>query len=132
MQDAFKKCPKTKVVISGYCQGAMLVHNAAKLLPENVTGNISAAVTFGDPCKSLGWLLELHNACVRANNKTDRKQAIKGVSPDRTKVFCYAYDRFCQKGRFEMTWGHLYYGRWDTGEAADFVASVLHNQTSGL
>ena len=53
VQDAFTKCPNTKVVISGYSQGAMLVHNAAKQLSTDVAGKISAAVTFGDPCKSI-------------------------------------------------------------------------------
>lgn len=35
--------------MSGYSQGGQLVHNAAALLPASVTGNVAAAVIFGDP-----------------------------------------------------------------------------------
>lgn len=51
VQNAFQKCPNTKVVMSGYSQGAMLVHNAAKQLPANISGKVSVVVNFGDPCK---------------------------------------------------------------------------------
>ena len=51
VEQAYKKCPNTKVVLSGYSQGAMLVHNAAKSLPAATTSKIAAVVTFGDPCK---------------------------------------------------------------------------------
>jgi predicted esterase len=53
IQQAFTKCPDTHVVVSGYSQGAMLVHNAAKSLSSDITGKITAAVTFGDPCTLL-------------------------------------------------------------------------------
>jgi cutinase len=43
------QCPSSKVVMSGYSQGGQLVHNAAVLLPAAVTGNVAAAVIFGDP-----------------------------------------------------------------------------------
>lgn len=54
VEQAFTQCPSTKVVMSGYSQGAMLVHNAAKQLSSNITGKVTAAVTFGDPCE-LFW-----------------------------------------------------------------------------
>jgi len=41
-----KQCPSTKVVLGGYSQGAMVVHNAMATLTQ---GSISAAVVFGDP-----------------------------------------------------------------------------------
>lgn len=43
------QCPETQVIISGYSQGGQLVHNAAELLPTEVTETIAAAVIFGDP-----------------------------------------------------------------------------------
>lgn len=57
------KCPSTHVVVSGYSQGAMLVHNAAKSLSSDVTGKIAAAVTFGDPCTFSPCFLQLAPGC---------------------------------------------------------------------
>ncbi|KAF7546455.1 hypothetical protein G7046_g9297 [Stylonectria norvegica] len=103
VEETFKKCPDTKVVISGYSQGAMLVHNAAKLLSADLTGKIAAAVTFGDPYKS---------------------QEVKGVSADRTKIICHADDNVCQGGAMILP-SHLTYGSQNAGEAASFVASKI-------
>lgn len=64
VQQAMTKCPSTHVVVSGYSQGAMLVHNAAKSLSSDVTGKIAAAVTFGDPCTfSSPCFLQLAPGC---------------------------------------------------------------------
>lgn len=43
-------CPDTKIILTGYSQGGMVVHNAAKQI--NTAGKIKSvlgAVTFGDP-----------------------------------------------------------------------------------
>ncbi|KAH7133349.1 cutinase-domain-containing protein [Dactylonectria estremocensis] len=104
VESAMKKCPDTKVVISGYSQGAMLVHNAAKSLSSDVTGKIAAAVTFGDPYQ---------------------KQAVTGVSAARTKVFCHSGDGVCA-GTFAITSEHLNYSQ-DADAAAAFVVSAIGN-----
>lgn len=49
MTTAFSQCPSTKVVMSGYSQGAQVVHDAATDLPAATMGQVSAVVTFGDP-----------------------------------------------------------------------------------
>lgn len=46
---AFTQCPDTKVVMSGYSQGAQVVHLAAADLPAATMEKVSAVVTFGDP-----------------------------------------------------------------------------------
>lgn len=44
-------CPSTKLVVSGYSQGAQLVHNALGLLDAETAGWVEKVVMFGDPCK---------------------------------------------------------------------------------
>ncbi|KPM36325.1 hypothetical protein AK830_g10251 [Neonectria ditissima] len=104
VQQAMTKCPDTHVVVSGYSQGAMLVHNAAKSLSADVTGKIAASVTFGDPYQ---------------------KQAVQGVSADRTKVFCHSGDSVCL-GTGIITAAHLTYSQ-DAEAAAAFVVTAIGN-----
>ncbi|KAM0559349.1 hypothetical protein ACHAPJ_004373 [Fusarium lateritium] len=104
VKQAYQKCPKTKVVLSGYSQGAMLVHNAAKSLPAETTKNIAAVVNFGDPFQ---------------------KQAVQGVPADRVKIICHSGDGVCA-GSAAITPDHLTYNK-DAGTAATFVASKVGN-----
>lgn len=46
---AFSQCPDTQVVMSGYSQGAQVVHLAAADLPAATMAKVGAVVTFGDP-----------------------------------------------------------------------------------
>lgn len=48
---ATTKCPKAKIFVAGYSQGAALVHRAVEQLPAAVKAKIAAAVTFGDTQK---------------------------------------------------------------------------------
>ncbi|KAH7130966.1 cutinase-domain-containing protein [Dactylonectria macrodidyma] len=91
------KCPKTKIVVSGYSQGAQLVHNAAKLLPPLILRKVSSAVTFDDP---------LNPAQV---------YGLKGKS----LILCTDGDDVCFQGT-GMTLAHLSYST-KADEAADFV-----------
>ncbi|KAF5598419.1 cutinase precursor [Fusarium pseudocircinatum] len=102
VKEAYQKCPKTKVVMSGYSQGAMLVHNAAKSLPADTTGKIAAVVNFGDPFQ---------------------RQAIQGVPSDRVKIICHAGDGVCA-GTAAITPDHLTYSQ-DANTAAQFVVSKV-------
>lgn len=88
--------------MSGYSQGAMLVHNAARALPADVTAKVAAVVNFGDPFQ---------------------RQAIQGVSADRVKIICHAGDGVCA-GTAAITPDHLTYSK-DAGTAAAFVASKI-------
>lgn len=49
---AFSQCPNTQVVMSGYSQGAQVVHDAAADLPAATMAKVGAVVTFGDPGSS--------------------------------------------------------------------------------
>jgi len=64
-QKALKNCPNTKIALSGYSQGAMVVHVAASSLGSD----ISSAVLYGDP--------ELHTA-----------SSVGSLPASRVKEFC--------------------------------------------
>ncbi|POS83240.1 hypothetical protein EPUL_004703 [Erysiphe pulchra] len=57
-EQAASQCPDTKIVLTGYSQGAQLAHNAARWFSLNTTQRIAAAVMFGDPYAgdSVGFL----------------------------------------------------------------------------
>ncbi|KAK1975144.1 cutinase [Colletotrichum cereale] len=102
------KCPETKLILTGYSQGAMVVHNTAKMLNGN---GVFAAVTFGDPYKG---------------------QPVSGVSDGNFKSFCGARDYFCSAGGCasgsgcgsKSAYGHLGYFS-DDNAAAAFIKSVV-------
>ncbi|RYO76532.1 hypothetical protein DL766_002585 [Monosporascus sp. MC13-8B] len=99
VKKAISQCPDAAVVMSGYSQGAMLVHNAAKLLGD-VTSQVTASVTFGDPFQ---------------------RQKLPGVQNQ--KVFCNVGDGVCS-GTFITTPAHLTYSS-DANVAADFVVQAV-------
>lgn len=66
-KQALSKCPQTKLVLSGYSQGAMLVHNTVGKMQAAEKERVVAAVTFGDPFKSV---------------------KLDGVAAERFKTFC--------------------------------------------
>ncbi|KKY20952.1 putative cutinase family protein [Diplodia seriata] len=112
-QKALTSCPDTKIVLSGYSQGAMLVHHAVAKLTAAQKARVVAAVTFGDPFKS---------------SKLD------GVPVAAFKTFCATGDPVCGLGGVSALSGmvssggdqsssmlnHLGYGA-DAPAAAKFI-----------
>jgi cutinase len=94
VKQALSQCPKTKVVIGGYSQGSMVVHNAANSLSA---GEVSGAVLFGDPFKT---------------------QAVGKLDSSKVKEYCATGDPVCLNGANVMA--HLSYGS-DAKEAAQFL-----------
>ncbi|KAJ0164870.1 Cutinase [Colletotrichum tanaceti] len=103
------KCPQTKLVLTGYSQGGMVVHNAAKKIGAGK--GVVAAVTFGDPFKG---------------------QGVAGVPAGKFKSFCAAGDTVCAAGGCASAGGcgstsaagHLGYGS-DTNAAGAFIKSSV-------
>ncbi|KFY32613.1 hypothetical protein V493_00035 [Pseudogymnoascus sp. VKM F-4281 (FW-2241)] len=95
---AVAQCPNTKLVLSGYSQGAQLVHNAAKKLSAATAAKITSIVFFGDP------------------NEGD---PVRGVSPSNVLTICHAKDNICEGG-IMVSGEHLNYGV-DAMAAATFV-----------
>ncbi|KAF1950723.1 cutinase-domain-containing protein [Byssothecium circinans] len=96
INQALTKCPNTKVVISGYSQGALVLRSTADKLPAETMAKISSVVTFGDP---------------------RNPNAIKG-SEGKTLITCHENDAVC-KGGF-ITIDHLTYAQ-DAPAVAKFV-----------
>jgi cutinase len=106
---ALTKCPDTQIVLSGYSQGAMLVHNTMHTLSSTQAASVKAAVTFGDPFDA-----------------TEPNNVAKG----NFKSFCATGDPVCSLGAAsspssggttsKSTLNHLGYGA-DASTAATFI-----------
>ncbi|KAK9775663.1 hypothetical protein AB5N19_04781 [Seiridium cardinale] len=110
-QQALSSCPQTKIILTGYSQGAMVVHNSAKQLGSQVS-TVGAAVTFGDPFKT---------------------QLPTGIAAAKFHTFCASGDSVCGSTgtcagtggcTSQSTSGHLGYGA-DVNTAASFIKSAL-------
>ncbi|KAF4634940.1 hypothetical protein G7Y89_g3152 [Cudoniella acicularis] len=91
-------CPNTPILLSGYSQGAQVVHLATAGLPANTTAKIASVVLFGDP-----------------KNGT----ALNGVDASKVITFCHTSDDIC-KGGDTISLSHLNYSA-DAGAAAMFA-----------
>ena len=98
VQQALKQCPGTKVIVSGYSQGGMVVHNA---FSNGVSAsNVAGAVMFGDPLK---------------------RSALPGMPADKVKQYCGTSDTICGGGGDGgVQGGHLSY-RSVGEDAANFA-----------
>ena len=97
LKQVTSKCPNTKVVLTGYSQGAILVHSTAKQYGKP----IAAAVTFGDP---------------------EKEQTPTGCEAEHYKTFCANGDPVCGAGANLAA--HLSYGS-DASQAAAFIKQVV-------
>lgn len=97
VKQALSQCPNTKVVLGGYSQGAMVVHNAASSLSAD---QVKAAVLFGDPFKA---------------------EAVGSIPSANVKEFCAEGDPVCLNGANVLA--HLSYGD-DAQTAAQFLVQA--------
>jgi cutinase len=98
-------CPSAKIVVSGYSQGAAMVHASIKRLTTAVQARVNAAVTFGD-----------------TRNQQD-DGTIPGISAARTLIICNDGDLVCD-GTLTITSAHLAYGP-RVPEAVSFMVSKV-------
>lgn len=97
---AVTRCPNTKIVVSGYSQGAQLVHKATQRLTAANAARVSAVVTFGDPSRDTGF---------------------GSVAASKTLIICHDGDNICEGGII-VTAAHRNY-EIDAPTAAAFVAA---------
>ncbi|KAI0126216.1 cutinase [Xylariales sp. AK1849] len=83
-------CPSAKILVSGYSQGAAMVHASIKDTTAAVKARINAAVTFGDTQK-----------------QQDGGQ-IQGFAAAKTLILCNPGDRVCE-GTLIVTEAHKNY-----------------------
>lgn len=106
INDAASECPSSKIVVTGYSQGAALVVNAIQNLTTAVKSQIAAAVCFGD---------------------TQQHQdggVIPNFSTDKTALYCNTGDVICEDGILLVTTAHSNYTNY-VPEASEFIQSNL-------
>ena len=105
VSQSLSQCPNSKIILSGYSQGAMVVHNAVS--DQGVdAGSITGAVLFGDPFNG---------------------QSVGSIDAAKVKEFCASGDTICSSGGTTAGAsgsGHLSYGG-DADAAAQFIQGLL-------
>jgi len=97
-------CPTTKVVLSGYSQGAEEVRGALMAMDKNTSAKVAAAVTFGDPLQS---------------------QPFANIDAAKTKINCAPGDQVCNE-KFQISAAHLSYGtNGDIPASVKFIQSAM-------
>jgi cutinase len=112
VQGTVANCPKTKVVIGGYSQGAGVADLTSHQLPAQVASHVAAVALFGNPQSSYAKGL--------ADNQ------IPALDPSWTSKaidICLPNDNICAEGGSIIA--HLGYVPDATNQAATFVAQKL-------
>ncbi|ESZ98673.1 carbohydrate esterase family 5 protein [Sclerotinia borealis F-4128] len=102
INNTLSTCPSTHLTVSGYSQGAQLVHLAMSSLSNTTTSRIKTVVMFGDP-----------------KNGT----ALNGVDASKVMTICDPKDDICKGGDAVLP-AHLEYSA-NAGTAAMFALSGL-------
>lgn len=102
---AATQCPDAKLVVSGFSQGAAMVHRSVEQLDAATAGRIVAGVTYGD-----------------TQNEQDGA-AIPGLAADRTLIICHEGDLVCE-GTLIITLAHGGYEN-EAPEAVEFIVGNL-------
>lgn len=102
---AATQCPSSKLVVSGYSQGAALVHRSIESATVEVKNRIFAAVTFGD------------------TQKAQDGGQVPNFDASKTLILCHDGDRVCD-GTLIVTDAHSDYHDL-APEAVDFIVSKV-------
>ncbi|KAI1407882.1 carbohydrate esterase family 5 protein [Hypoxylon sp. FL1857] len=102
---AATQCPSSKLVVSGYSQGAALVHRSVESASTSVKNSIYAIVTFGD------------------TQKAQDGGQVPNFDPSKTLILCHDGDKVCD-GTLIVTDAHLGYHDLSP-EAVDFIVSKV-------
>ncbi|KAJ4393473.1 hypothetical protein N0V93_002685 [Gnomoniopsis smithogilvyi] len=106
INDAASDCPSSKIVVTGYSQGAALVVNAIHSLNTTVRSRIAAAVCFGD------------------TQQHQDGDVIPNFATDKTALYCNTGDVICEDGILLVTTAHSNYTNY-VPDASNFIQSKL-------
>lgn len=109
-------CPNTKLVVSGYSQGAQVVHNAMTMLNAANTSTTTTATTTATTATNLDSRIMSVVLFGDPLNGT----AVAGVTSDRVLSLCNTDDDICAKHGDKITLDHLTYNQ-NAPQAAMFV-----------
>jgi cutinase len=112
VQNTVASCPKTKVVIGGYSQGAGVADLTSHQLSPQAANHVAAVALFGNPQSSYAKGL--------ADNQIP---AINPSYSPKTIDICLPNDNICAEGGSIIA--HLGYVPDATNQAATFVAGKL-------
>jgi cutinase len=112
VQGTAASCPKTKIVLGGYSQGAAVMDMTSHRLSPQVANRVAAVALFGNPQSS--YAKSLSDSQIPAIES--------GYSP-KTIDICLPNDNICAEGGSIIA--HLGYVPDATNQAAAFVASRL-------
>ena len=103
VNQALQQCPDTKIILGGYSQGAMVVHNA--LSSGAFAGSkVAGIAAFGDPFNG---------------------QSFQGVDSSKVVRYCGSTDTVCDtSGTTQGSGSHLSYSG-NTAEAASRLATIV-------
>jgi cutinase len=112
VQGTVANCPKTKVVIGGYSQGAGVADMTSHQLSADVANHVAAVALFGNPQSS--YAKSLSDSQIPALDPRFTSKAID---------ICLPNDNICAEGGSIIA--HLGYVPDATNQAATFVAQKL-------
>jgi cutinase len=113
VQSTVANCPNTKMVLSGYSQGAAVIDMITEELPPEVADHVAAVAVFGNPKSTFARKLG-----------GGQLPAISPLYRPKTIDLCIPDDPICSEGKNEAA-HHLYDQNGMTNQAAAFVASRL-------
>ncbi|OTA99591.1 carbohydrate esterase family 5 protein [Hypoxylon sp. CI-4A] len=102
---AATECPSSKLVVSGYSQGAALVHRSVESAEESVKNLIYAIVTYGD------------------TQKAQDDGQVPNFDASKTLILCHDGDEVCE-GTLIITDAHSGYSDL-APDAVDFITSKV-------
>ena len=122
VQQALQQCPDTKIVLSGYSQGGLVVHKSA----SSLTATPPAAGESRRSPISFGPFLFADLVCLPAVIFGDPQngQSVANVPAAKLKEYCAQGDGVCGTPRtFQITSAHLSYGK-NAADAASFISTA--------
>jgi cutinase len=113
VQSTVANCPNTKIVLSGYSQGAAVIDMVTEELPPEVADHVAAVAVFGNPKSTFARKLG-----------GGQLPAISPLYRPKTIDLCIPDDPICSEGKNEAA-HRLYDQNGMTTQAATFVAEKL-------